>query len=65
MQSLTPNNTNMKDDFPNYDEWFGDFLGEVKRLGYSGPVDQDGVEGYYEADDLYPDEAARQFVAAS
>ena len=55
----------MKDDFPNYDEWFGDFLGEVKRLGYSGPVDQDGVEGYYEADDLYPDEAARQFVAAS
>ena len=53
----------MKDDFPDYDEWFGDFLGSVKALGYDGPIDKEGVRGYYEVDDQYPDEAARSFVA--
>ncbi len=52
----------MKDDFPDYFDWFGDFLGELKRLGHDGPVDKHGVEAYYESDDMYPDEAAKAFL---
>lgn len=52
----------MKDDFPNYQEWFDLFLSNVKKLGYTGPVDKYGVEAYYEEDDFYPEDAARLFV---
>lgn len=53
----------MYDDYPEYDEWFGDFLHEVARLGYNARVDKEGVRGYYEVDEQYPDEAAKRFVA--
>lgn len=52
----------MKDDFPDYDEWYSDFLNCLRAKGYSGPVDKEGCRGYYEADDLFPDEAAIQFI---
>lgn len=53
----------MKDDFPDYDEWYSDFLHCLRAGGYNGPVDKEGCRGYYEADDMFPDEAAIQFIA--
>ncbi|HMN07070.1 MAG TPA: hypothetical protein PKD45_15250 [Flavobacteriales bacterium] len=52
----------MHDDYPNYNEWYSDFLTEVKARGYHGPVDKEGIRGYYEVYELYPDEAARHFI---
>ena len=45
-----------------YDSWFDIFLDHLrKKLNYDGPVDKYGVEGYYEVDEMYPEEAAEAF----
>lgn len=53
----------MKDDYPDYDEWYNDFLRALRHTGYNGPVDKEGVRGYYEVEDMYPGDAAIGFRA--
>lgn len=51
----------MKDDYPDYDEWFNDFLTVMKIYGHRGPFDKERVRGYWEVDGMFPEEAAAAF----
>ncbi len=45
-----------------FDSWFDIFLDHLRlKLKYNGPIHKYGVEGYYEHDLMYPEEAAEAF----